>query len=131
MSSLSAGKHFVELGFAFMAFSGVILVAYGTVAAYQGNPWPPIDRVATLMSVALTLISTAIVALSAYFPVHARPADPVSKRYLAPAAVLLVLAGVAYMFWSATVLPPVVMNGFAIMGLAGSITRLLPFSSGT
>jgi len=103
MSPLSATKHFVELGFTFVAFFGVVFIVYGTVAAHLGNPWRPVDAVAGWTSAALTLTSAVIVALSAYFPVHSRPADPVTRAFFAPAIVVLVLTAVAYMLWSANV----------------------------
>ena len=130
MSPLTATKHLVELGFTFLAFFGIVLITYGTAAAYLGNPWPPVDAIAGWMSAVLTLGSAAVVAVSVYFPVHSRRADPVTRKYFAPAIVGLVLFAAVYMMWSAVVLPTAVTNGFAILALAASILRTLAFTSG-
>jgi hypothetical protein len=131
MSPLTATKHLMELGFTFLAFFGIVLIAYGTAAVNLGNPWPPIDAAANWMSALFTLVAAAVVAVSVYFPVHSRRADPVTRRYVAPAIVALVALALAHMIWSQAVLPPAVTNGFAILALAASILRVLPFSSGT
>lgn len=130
MSPLTATKHLLELGFTFLAFFGVVSIAYGTAAAYLGNPWPPVDAVAGWMSAVFTLGSAAVVAVSVYFPVHSRRADPVTRKYFAPGIVGLVVFAAVYMMWSAVVLPTAVTNGFAILALAASILRILPFTSG-
>ncbi len=130
MSRLTATKNLVELSFTFLALLGVVLIAYGTAAAYLGNPWPPIDAVAGWISAVVTLGSSAIVAVSIYLPVHNRQPDPVTRKYFAPAIVALVIFAAGYMIWDAAMLPNAVTNGFAILALAASILRILPFSSG-
>ncbi len=122
-------EHLVELSFTFLAFLGVVLIAYGGLAAGLKNPWGPLDTIADKLSQYVTLVSVAFVGLAVYLPASVRSPDGVTRFFFAPAILVLVIGALA--LGRKNTLPPHVTNGFAILGLAASMLRALPFSSGT
>ena len=111
-----------------MGVTGLLLIGYAVLSSWTTSTWPVLEQVATHVGTILTLVGTALVACSAYFPPHLRKADAHSRLVMAPFTLLLV--GITFGHWVVTKRFPSVhvVNGFAIMALAASILRALPFS---
>jgi hypothetical protein len=116
------------LRFAIMGIGwlGVALVTYGIVTAITGEKWLPLERIAEPLSSALTVLGTSVVAVSVYFWGHNEtPPEPMSRYITAP--LVIGGSGVALgMLCLNGALPVVVVNGFAIVGLAGALLRIQP-----
>lgn len=108
-----------------LEWSGVGFIIYGTIAALTGEPWPPLEKIAGPLSSALTLVGTAMTAASVYvFSPNAPPPELKSTKITAPIVILACIFGLATLAWIE--LSPVIVNGFAILGLAGALFRLRP-----
>jgi hypothetical protein len=105
---------------------GVALIAYGITTEVTGEKWLPLERIAEPLSSALTILGTIVVALSIYFwGPNETPPESMSLYITAP----LIIAGscvALFALYRHGALPIVVVNGFAIMGLAGALLRMQP-----
>ena len=113
-------RHF----FAFLGWIGAILIVYTAVAAFTKEQWKPLEQWAGPVSSLLTVIGTALTALQIYFPsTDIHPPDRFSKLAAAPVVIIGCLVAVVVWF-RAFDLPITLVNGFALLGLAGAFFRL-------
>ncbi len=107
----------------FIAFVGVAVIAYGVVAIATADRWRILENTITFLAVVSTLSGTFLTAMSVYFPINTRPPDDVSRRFTAPLVICLVAAtGVLFLFRREWVHPHVI-NGLAILAIAGGLFR--------
>ena len=105
---------------------GVVCVGYGLWASYT-TPWAPLEEWAPSISAALTLIGTIITAASVYVPMETvRRPWLLSKRMYAPMVIVACLVALAGLVTRGH-LPPVMVNGFALLAIAGGLKRMLPY----
>src|SRR5574341_749050 len=88
-----------------IGFVGGLLVLYGAIAEYTGERWGPAERSASFLSAFVTLFGAIVTAGSIYlYSPSPRPPWQGSRYFLAPP----------------------VINGFALIALAGALIRLVP-----
>ena len=110
----------VVLGF------GLILMIVGVLGYYFPHPLDQLNYWFDWVGAGLTIFGTCFVAASVWIPPHAHPPAPASELH-AVIAIVLAVAGAVWMIWIGQVVNTVVL-GFAILGLAGSAVRILPFA---
>lgn len=111
-----------------LAWLGVVIIAYGIVSAFTGETWRPLERHILPIAATLTLVAVLLHAVLVYLPVRAMGPGPASRYTVAPAIILLSLAGL-FLIWYRGLPVPVVL-GFAILALAWSLPRPVSSESG-
>jgi len=113
-------RHF----FAFLGWLGAILILYSAASYATRQTWAPLEKWGGPGSSLLTVFATLIVAAAIYFPsttIH--PPDKFSHFVSAP--IVIVSCIIAIMIWVFYGnLSTSVVNGFALLGLAGAFFRL-------
>jgi hypothetical protein len=118
----SQAIHLVIIG---LGFCGAAFVAYAVIVGLTGVPWPVAERIAGPASTFLTFVGTALTALSIYVPSGSvPPPQRLSLWITAPIVVTACALAAGAMLWFE--LSPVLVNGFAIIGIAGALFRLRP-----
>ena len=112
-------------GLNFLGSIGIVLIVYGVVAAISKSPYPLLESIADWVAVVATLVGVFLTAISIYFPVNIRPPDKFSLYFSAPIVILGVIVALAYSFYTRNLLPSHILNGFALLGIAGVLFRLL------
>ena len=110
----------------FLGFAGGILICYSVVAEYYSSPWEPIERAAGIMSPLLTILGTLVTAASIYIPstvVH--PPWPHSRFIVSPVVIAFCLVALLVLVRKRQ-LPPMLVNGFALLAMSGGLKRILP-----
>ena len=116
--------HMIRWAIGGLGWSGAAFIFYGGVASLTQEQWAPLERIAGPLSSALTIVGTAVTAGSIYF-YSPNPTPPVRTSYLGAAIVVAAcLAALVMMIWWE--LSAVIVNGFAIAGLAGALYRIQP-----
>lgn len=103
---------------------GGTFIAYGAISQWTGFKWIPLERVAPQFSSLLALMGCVLTAGSIYWTDN-RPRRPEPMSYIiAPVVILASLLAI----WIALVgqLSIIIVNGFAIVGLAGALLRMQP-----
>jgi len=109
-----------------MAWAGVGFIFYSFVVLWTEKRWPPLEFVAIPLSAALTILGTLVTAASIYvFSPAPRKPENTSKFVTAPAVIAISLIAL-WLLWRDGALPPVMVNGFAILAIAGNLLRLHP-----
>ena len=111
-------------GLNFLGYSRVLFILYGVVSVGTGSVWRPIERWVNPISAFLTLVGTLVTAASVYFYVpHTDPPERFSIRISAPCVIGATLVAIGSLcYWGA--LPPVIVNGFALLGISGALFRI-------
>jgi hypothetical protein len=105
-----------------LAWLGVVIIAYGIVSAFTGETWRPLERQMILpIAATLTLVAVLLHAVLVYLPVRITGPGPASRYTVAPAIIVISLAGL-FLIWYRGLPVPVVL-GFAIVALAWSLPR--------
>lgn len=107
-----------------LAWLGVIIIAYGTVATLTGETWRPLERHILPVAATLTLLAVVLHAALVYLPVRAEAPGRAGRYTVAPAIILLSF-GALFLIWYRGLPVPVVL-GFAILALAWPLARAAP-----
>lgn len=107
-----------------LAWAGVVIIAYGTVAALTGEAWRPLERHLLPVAATLTLVAVLLHAALVYLPVRAEAPGGAGRYTVAPVIILLSL-GALFLIWYRGLPVPVVL-GFAILALAWPLARAVP-----
>jgi hypothetical protein len=107
----------------FIAFLGAAIMTYGVIAVSTGDRWRVLEKLVDVVAVVTTLVAALLTAVSVYFPDNARPPDLVSKRYSAPAAIVVVFAITVVYLVHREWIHPHIINGLAIVAIAGGLFR--------
>ncbi|BCJ90764.1 hypothetical protein IZ6_14990 [Terrihabitans soli] len=110
-----------------LAWLGVVIIAYGTVAALTGETWQPLERHLLKIAATLTLVAVLLQALLAYLPVRPSASGAGGRYTVAPAIILLSVGGL-FLIWYRGLPVPVVL-GLAVLALAWSLSRAVPADS--
>ncbi len=110
--------------FNFLGFSGVMFILYGVISRGTGSIWPVLEKWVNPISAFLTILATLITAASIYlYEPFTHPPEKFSKYVSAP--IVIVSCVIAAMFLIITGdIPPVVVNGFALLGISGGLFRI-------
>ena len=109
--------------FNFLGWAGVMFILYGAVAQGSGA-WEPLERWVNPVSTLLTLLGTILTATSVYFFSTSIHAPELFSRFIsAPLTIAGGRATIGWLFWTGTV-PAVMVNGFALLGIAGGLFRI-------
>jgi hypothetical protein len=111
-----------------MIIVGFLLIGYGAFFRYGDARWDFLENIANYLAAISTLVGTSVVACLAYFPPHTRRSDSHSRYVIAPFILILITVSIIRWVCTRSLPSPHVVNGFAILGIAGSILRALPFS---
>lgn len=123
--SLPAWKHSLILGINGLGFAGAVLIVYGLGVVFTGNTYAPFEKYAGRISNILTLVGTSLTAISIYGPPNTRSPDNFSRFVSAPIVITTIILTLWLMLFSLTLVPIHVVNGFALLGLAGGLFRAI------
>ncbi len=110
--------------FNFLGYAGVMFIIYGVVSEGTGAVWPPLEAWVNPLSAFLTLVGAVLTAASIYFyaPQTHEP-ELFSKYVSAPLTIAAGIGTIAWLFVQGS-LPPVIVNGFALLAIAGGLFRI-------
>jgi hypothetical protein len=110
--------------FNFLGFSGVMFIIYGVVSRGTGSIWPPLEKWVNPISTFLTILAVLMTAASIYFyKPYIHPPEKFSKYVAAPSVIAsCIIAGIFLV--SNGSIPPVIVNGFALLGISGGLFRI-------
>jgi hypothetical protein len=110
--------------FNFLGFAGVMFILYGVVSEGTGSVWAPLEKWVNPLSALLTVVGAILTAASIYFySPQTRPPELFSKYVSAPFTIAAGIGAVAWLLIRKS-LPPVIVNGFALMAIAGGLFRI-------
>jgi hypothetical protein len=104
---------------------GVLIIAYGVISTFTGEPWRPVERFIVPVSATLTLLLIILNLLTVYLGFERLNRASGIERYVAvPVMAVLCLACVVLVWVRG--MPTSVILGFAILGLAWALARVIP-----
>lgn len=121
----SAEKQLLIIAINFLAFSGFAIIFYGVMAQTYRDTWGLFEKAVGLFSIGSTLVGALLTFISVYLPPNTRPPEAVSKRYTAPLCIVIVIVTGASMIYIPALVHPHVINGIAILAIAGSLFRTI------
>lgn len=107
-----------------LAFTGIAMIIYGTVAKLTGQMWGPVEPLIKPTSVYLTLVGLFVTATAIYAPPKLVPPMELSLYMTAPVAIIMVF--IAGYVEAAHGLPESVIDGIALFTIAGGLIRIFP-----
>src|SRR6266566_6748944 len=110
---------------------GGVFILYGLWSALTGETFKPLETIALPLSSALTVLGAIVTAGSIYVfqAGQPHPADAISREATAPAVIVMGIVALAVLYRSGS-LPPVAVNGFSMMAIAGGLLRTQPRPAG-
>ena len=121
----TAEKQLLILGINFLAFSGAAIIVYGFLVVRYKDTWLPLEQAVGILSMGGTILGALLTFVSVYLPPNTRPPEAVSKKYIAPMCIALVVAIAIVQLMSPNLLHPHVYNGVGILAIAGSLFRTI------
>ena len=110
--------------FNFLGFSGVMFILYGVISRGTGSIWPVLENWVNPVSAFLTLLATLITAASIYFyEPYTHPPERFSKHVSAPLVIASCIIAAIFLIGTGDI-PPVIVNGFALLGISGGLFRI-------
>jgi uncharacterized membrane protein len=119
----TAEKQLLIISINFLAFFGFAIIAYGLAAQIYQETWGVLERIANFVSTTSTLLGALLTFLSVYLKPNARPPEAVSKKYVAPFCIFIVVATGVVLISNPQSVHPHVVNGIAILAIAGGLFR--------
>ena len=108
-----------------LGYLGAALVLYSVIAVLT-TTWEPVEKYAPFISASLTIVGVMVTAASVYTPpAHYHPPWRANRLVVAPIIIGSCLAAIAVLVKMGE-LPPVMVNGFSMLGLSGGLQRLIP-----
>ncbi len=115
--------------FNFMGFAGVVFIIYGLVSEVTKNPWPLLEQWMNFLSSLLTLFGTVLTAGTVYiWSRQPHPPERFSLYVSAPVVIAGAVAAIVFLLWKQQ-LPTAVVNGFALLAMAGALFRIQPHTA--
>jgi hypothetical protein len=110
----------------FLGYAGLIFIIYGSLSTVTDSKWDLFERIVDPLSSFLTILGTLITTLSIYFYSPTIHKPEMFSRYIS-APIVIVLCTIAIIFiCSKGSLAGSIVNGFALLGLAGGLFRIQP-----
>jgi hypothetical protein len=111
-----------------LGYAAPCLILYAIIADYVGEPWRPIEKWASFISAALTLLGTIATAASVYFYSNVPAPKPRehSTRIVAPIVIASALIALGFLVIRGD-LSGVLVSAFGLLAISGAIKRLLPY----
>jgi len=110
--------------FNFLGFSGVMFIIYGVVSRGTGSIWPVLEKWVNPISAFLTILAVIITAASIYFyKPYIHPPEKFSKYVSAPSVIASCIIAEIFLISTGSI-PPVIVNGFALLGISGGLFRI-------
>lgn len=110
--------------FNFLGYAGVMFIIYGVVSEGTATVWAPLEAWVNPLSAFLTLVGAILTAASIYFYTPlTHPPELFSKYVSAPLTIVAGLGTIAWLLVRGS-LPPVIVNGFALLAIAGGLFRI-------
>ena len=107
-------------------YSGGALVVLSFIGMTNNNEWVTLlEKPAKLIAVYGTLVAVILAAITVYIPVNIRKPVQFSKFVSAPAVIISALTALILSLFFNINLPPLMINGFALLAIAGTLFRLL------
>jgi hypothetical protein len=109
-----------------LGWFGVGLIGYSLVAMITETKWQPVEQYAPLYSSLVTLAGVIVTATAVYIPrtVYHKPWKT-NQLVVAPLVILFCSGAILFLIYYGS-LPPVMVNGLAMLGLSGALQRLVP-----
>lgn len=115
----------VEILSNIIGYGGAAMVLYSFLTNQLGeDKWEWIEKTLPHITVIGTLTGLILVCISIWIPENPRPPEKRSKFH---AALLIIISGIVLILWilGYMKIDDVMINGFALLGLSGSLFRLL------
>ena len=110
--------------FNFLGFSGVVFIIYGVVSRGTGSMWPVLEKWVNPISASLTILAVLITAASIYaYKPYTHPPESFSRYVSAPVVIASCVLAEICLFLTGSI-PPVIVNGFALLGISGGLFRI-------
>lgn len=113
----------------FLGFAGIVSILYGVVSGLTDSHWEPLERWVNFFSSFLTILGAFVTATTVYiWSRQPHPPEKFSTYVSAP----LVMAGAVTAMLALILrgtLPISVVNGFALLAIAGALFRIQPHTS--
>jgi hypothetical protein len=119
----TAEKQLLIIALNLLAFSGLAVIAYGVLAVAYRDTWGLLEKGVNIFALITTLLAALLTFISVYLPPNTRPPEAVSKRYIAPFAIAIVVVTSLVLALRPDLVHPHVVNGIAILAIAGSLFR--------
>jgi len=110
--------------FNFLGFSGVIFIIYGVTSRGTHSVWPVLEKWVNPISAFLTILAVLITAISIYFyKPYIHPPEKFSIYVSAPTVIISCIIAEIFLISTGSI-PPVIVNGFALLGISGGLFRI-------
>ncbi|MBW2331842.1 MAG: hypothetical protein JRF30_13280 [Deltaproteobacteria bacterium] len=97
---------------------------YGVVSRGTGSIWPVLEKWVNPISSSLTIFAVLITAASIYFyKPYIHPPEKFSKYISAPSVIVSCIIAEIFLISTGSI-PPVIVNGFALLGISGGLFRI-------
>jgi len=107
----------------FIGYFGILLVVYGTLGIYWAVDYPTLERLAVFASSLLTVLGAILTAVGIYLPLNKKPPELFSLYISAPTVIACGVLAIVYLVVQGSI-PSHIVNGFALMAIAGAIFRI-------
>ena len=115
--------------FNFMGYAGIVFIIYGVVSEVANIPWPPLEKFMNVLSSLLTLVGTVLMAGTVYiWSRQPHPPEKFSLYVSAPIVIATAVIAIFFLLWKQQ-LPTSVVNGFALLAMAGALFRIQPHTA--
>jgi len=115
--------------FNFLGYAGALFIISGVLFFVDATIWTPLEKWVTPLSAALTIIGAVITASSVYiFKSSQHKPERFSIYVSAPLVIIFgIIAFVLLCIYRS--IPPVIVNGFALLAISGALLRIQPPTS--
>ena len=115
--------------FGFIGFAGGMFILYGIIAEMTKTPWEPLEKWMNFVSSLFTLIGTILTAGTVYiWSRQPHPPERFSRYVSAPIVIAGAIIAICFLFLRQS-LPISVVNGFAMLAMAGALFRIQPHTA--
>ena len=116
----------LRIGINFFAFLGICLIGYELIAKWSGSRWKLVDTYAPFVGSLLTLLGTLCTIVSIYFYTERTTQPEWMSKYITAPVIGVACVITLYILYIDGSVPANVVNGFAILAIAGSLLRIQP-----
>lgn len=119
-------KQLLTFVISLFGYFGGALVFLSFIGIISRSEWVKLlEKPSKWIAVYGTLLGAILAALTVYIPVNTREPDPFSRIISAPFVILSALIALILSVFFSIELPPLMINGFALLAIGGTLLRLL------